>query len=237
MSEMKQSTIEAIKAHALRDAPNEACGFIVAKDGRERVFPVANQDGDPRWNFTVSPRSFLEAKAAGEILALYHSHVTGSAAPTTIDRAGCDRSALPWYVYSIEDDNFGSCLPGGKAPLLGRSFAWGIYDCWTLVYDYYLEKLGITLPDWEPYEKDFWVNGKNYYVERYAQFGFVPVDDLRPHDVLLLQLGVEIPVHAGIYQANGTLLHHIPGRLSCHDVYGDFLRKMTTLKLRHRSLL
>ena len=106
------------------------------------------------------------------------------------------------------------------------------------MYDYYKENLGITLPDWEPYEEDFWANGRNYYIERYRQFGFAPVAAPQPHDVLIMQLGniIKIPVHAGVYLANGTVLHHIPGRLSRADLYGDYLRTMTNLVLRHRSL-
>lgn len=237
MTAMKQATLAAIKAHALRELPFEACGFIITREGRETAYPVPNVNTDPDWNFTIHPRSYLEAKTAGEIIAVYHSHVTGSSTPSEIDRAGCDRTGMPWYIWSIEEETLGSCMPKGRAPLKGRSFIWGLYDCWTLVYDYYQDSLGITLPDWEPYEPDFWKHGHNYYVERYAQFGFVPVADLRPHDVALMQIGADIPIHAGIYQANGTVLHHVPGRLSCADVYGDYLRSATNLILRHRDLL
>jgi proteasome lid subunit RPN8/RPN11 len=234
---MKQSTQNAIREHALRDSPQEACGFILTVAGVERIFPVPNAHDAPRNNFTIHPASYLEAKRTGEILAVYHSHTVGDSCPTDIDRLSCNRSGLPWYVYSNQDDSFGSCLPEGRAPLLGRSFTWGVYDCWTLIFDYYQEVLAITLPDWEPYEKNFWDHGRNYYIERYAEFGFLPVEDLRPHDVLLMQLGSDIPIHAGVYQANGTVLHHVPGRLSCNDVYGNYLRTMTNRILRHRSLL
>jgi len=236
---MRQTTLDAIKAHAQREYPQEACGFIVAQIGRELVMPAPNVDQDPTGNFTIAAQSYLEAARSGEILAVYHSHPAGPAAPSDIDRHACDRSALHWAIYSVPEDGFGFLVPGQRAPLLGRTFIWGVYDCWTLVYDYYQDTLGITLPEWEPYEQEFWLNGKNYYIERYAQFGFVPVEGApRPHDVLIMQLGnvIKVPVHAGIYQANGTLLHHIPGRLSRADLYGDYLRTMTNLTLRHRSL-
>ncbi|HBG06331.1 MAG: hypothetical protein A2075_12235 [Geobacteraceae bacterium GWC2_58_44] len=236
---MKTATLASIRDHALRDLPNEACGFILNADGNEKVFPVRNMHDKPAESFAVHPGDYLEAKRAGTLLALYHSHPAGPAAATRIDTLACNRSGLVWYVYSVPDETVSKIVPAGRAPLHGRPFVWGVYDCWTLVYDYYQEKLGITLPDWEPYEEDFWEKGKNYYVERYAQFGFVPVQDLRCHDVLLMQLGgrVKMPIHSGIYQSNGTLLHHVPGRLSTSDVYGDYLRSMTNLVLRHGSLL
>lgn len=231
---MRTSTLDAIRAISRKAGFSEACGFIVSRNGRETVLEVPNAHPDPVRNFSIAPRSYLEAKKQGELLACWHSHPEGGL-PSDIDIAACSRTGLVWYVYLVPEDRVETVRPSGVLPLKGRPFIWGVYDCWTLVYDYYRETLSITLPDWEPYEVDFWKSGRNYYVERYASFGFVPVEDLRPHDVVLMQLGTEVPVHAGVYQENGTVLHHVPGRLSTADVYGTYLRRSTNLILRHGS--
>ena len=99
--------------------------------------------------------------------------------------------------------------------LLGRPFVYGIYDCFTILKDYY-ETHGINIYPYE-YEWEFWEKGKNLYLENFEKEGFKKVTDgsLQTNDLILMALNSEITNHAGIYVGRGKMLHHAPNRLSC----------------------
>ena len=44
------------------------------------------------------------------------------------------------------------------------------------------------------------------------------------------------PNHAGVYLGDGLIGHHLYGRLSSKDVYGQFYRERTTHIMRHRKI-
>jgi len=135
--------IEAIRAHASREYPNECCGILVgaanegSKEVRE-VIPLKNLRLDPenaqkllpvsdprieseRNRFLIDPKDQLrvekEARARGlEVLGYFHSHPDHPARPSNYDRD----HAWPWYSYVILS------VERGKAKDL---------TCWVLSHD------------------------------------------------------------------------------------------------------
>ena len=58
------------------------------------------------------------------------------------------------------------------------------------------------------------------------------------HEVLLMQVATRgIENHGDVFVGDGTILHHLYGRLSGHDVWGGYWKQHTTLVLRHRDLM
>src|SRR5690606_7844945 len=112
-----------------------------------------------------------------------------------------------------------------QAPLRGRPFFYGVLDCCTLVYDYYSRELGIDLPE-DIRDGDYdewWKDGVDLYVERFALAGFLPAPTaMREHDVLLMQLDARVANHAAVYIGNTRILHHRYNALSRDAVYGGF---------------
>jgi proteasome lid subunit RPN8/RPN11 len=88
-----------ILAHALADAPLEACGLIAMdREGRMvRAYPARNTSDTPMTAFTLDPddhhAAIVDAESRGwRIGGVYHSHPRGSAIPSPIDlRAPTDR--------------------------------------------------------------------------------------------------------------------------------------------------
>ena len=76
----------ALEEHARAEAPNEACGVVVLRDGRaERYEPGRNRAASPyRFELDVDPEIwFLEDE--GYELAVFHSHVSAPARPSRTD--------------------------------------------------------------------------------------------------------------------------------------------------------
>jgi proteasome lid subunit RPN8/RPN11 len=76
----------ALEQHAQAEAPNEACGVVVLRDGRaERYEPGRNRAVSPyRFELDVDPEVwFLEDE--GNELAVFHSHLSSPARPSRTD--------------------------------------------------------------------------------------------------------------------------------------------------------
>ena len=76
----------ALEEHARAEAPNEACGLILLRDGvAERYVPGRNAAASPyRFELEVGPETwFLEDE--GYDLAVFHSHLSAPARPSRTD--------------------------------------------------------------------------------------------------------------------------------------------------------
>lgn len=96
----------------------------------------------------------------------------------------------------------------------GRPFIHGMFDCYTLVRDYYKRTFSIFLPtniqrDWE-----WWSKGENLYLENAKDCSFEEVNDIKKHDILLMKINSPVPNHAAIYLGEEKILHHMAGRFS-----------------------
>jgi proteasome lid subunit RPN8/RPN11 len=107
--------------HARAEAPNEACGLIVLRDGRaERYVRGQNTLASPyRFQLDVDPDAwFLEDE--GFELAVFHSHPETAPRPsrTDIENVGlwADR---PYVIYSVARDELAAwtIADSGFSPL------------------------------------------------------------------------------------------------------------------------
>jgi [CysO sulfur-carrier protein]-S-L-cysteine hydrolase len=76
----------ALEEHARAEAPNEACGLVLLRDGvAERYVPGRNAAASPyRFELEVGPETwFLEDE--GYDLAVFHSHLSAPARPSKTD--------------------------------------------------------------------------------------------------------------------------------------------------------
>jgi len=90
-------------AHAEAEAPNEACGLIVLRDGvGERYVPGRNAAASPyRFELDVDPETwFLEDE--GYELAVFHSHVSSPPRPsrTDVENVGL-WAGKPYVILSL----------------------------------------------------------------------------------------------------------------------------------------
>lgn len=97
---------EEILAHALEEAPREACGVIVGLDGvGARVVRCRNAHPEPTSRYQVHPDDLRAAVSpmrdeSRELVAIYHSHPRSQPAPSPTDRADAARWPEPAYVLA-----------------------------------------------------------------------------------------------------------------------------------------
>lgn len=252
------SVLVAVQAHAAAEYPRECCGLVIVAGSGQEYIACRNAAATPSDHFVLRPEDYANAEDRGQVVALVHSHPNSSALPSDADRVECEASGLPWHIISVgqvdgrpECGDIQTIQPCGyRAPLLGRQFAHGVLDCYTLVRDFYARELGIELAQYER-EDDWWHKGGDLYsLERLRAEGFDLITDApRRGDLAIMQVRAPVANHAGVLLgdeglneaphlapvANG-MIHHLYGRLSDRTVYGGYWRECTRLIVRHREM-
>jgi len=214
---------EQVKAHALREFPNECCGFIcVNKLGVVTVVPCENEARNKRNRFSINPAMNVEVEKYGYVIAFYHSHSDEVANPERehfsredldISREAC----IPALLYVYPQDKWLYHQPDTYQPLdlLGRPFIWGVFDCYSLVRDFYKIQKGVILnyyfPPSEESEKVDFGYERHIQNERFEEVSF---DDLQGGDVLLFKIKSDFINHSAIYLGNNEYLHQPIKKLS-----------------------
>jgi proteasome lid subunit RPN8/RPN11 len=98
----------ALVAHSEREAPNEACGLVLLRDGRaERYEAGRNGAASPyRFELEFDDPEIWYAEDDGYELAVFHSHVAAPARPSRTDVENIGLWAgRPYLVYSLQNDD------------------------------------------------------------------------------------------------------------------------------------
>lgn len=126
------------------------------------------------------------------------------------------------------------------APMIGRPFVHGIWDCYSLVRDAY--RLGregmaahkvnwphnsIILPD-VPRNDGWWNAGQDLYMEWLKPAGFIEITAsmAKPGDGFLMKIRSDQLNHAGLLVSDNEILHHLPTRLSRREIGGLWFRQV-----------
>lgn len=217
--------------------PAEMCGLLYVAKGRQHFMQCKNIAATPDEHFIIDSTDYQAAEDCGEIIAIVHSHPATPPYPSPADRIACNRCGVPYVIVNPKTKQWGECTPSDyELPYIGRQFSFGIVDCYSLVRDWYQREWNITLDDFNRRDR-FWERGENLYVDNYKSQGFrqVPKDEMQYGDLILMQLGSDLPNHGAIYIGDQRILHHVQARLSSMDVYGGYWWKNTAMVLRHES--
>lgn len=229
---------ESALAHAKDQDPKESCGLLLNIRGKEQYFPCRNLSMTEHQCFIIDPEDYIKADNTGEIIAVVHSHPITPPVASQPDKVACEQSGLAWHIVNPKTETWGYIEPTGyKAPLLGRQWAWGVTDCWSLVVDWYREEKGIELLDYErpPNLEDF-LNDP-VFDRALPVRGFKlldPNEKLMNGDLLAMSILGKGLNHVGIF-LDGDVLHHLGDRLSCIEPYSEWLLKCTGARYRYAA--
>jgi [CysO sulfur-carrier protein]-S-L-cysteine hydrolase len=98
----------ALVEHSRREAPNEACGLVLLRDGNaERYEAGRNAAASPyRFELEFDDPDIWYAEDDGYELAVFHSHVSAPARPSRTDVENIGLWAgKPYLVYSLQHDD------------------------------------------------------------------------------------------------------------------------------------
>lgn len=204
-----------LREHALESYPEECIGMIRGDGSYQRL---ANVAAEPRLTALAPRGAIRDALAAGDLLALCHSHPGGPDCPSEPDMRAQIEMAVPFVIVSTNGQACTSPFIWGdelddEASLIGRPFRHGVDDCYALIRRWYQRERGVDLPEfprnWEWWRED--VPGeKDLYRRHFGDAGFVEIDraDVREGDVWLAAIRSDVPNHAGVYLDGGLALHH-----------------------------
>ena len=94
--------LEAMRAHARRCSPEECCGALISMSEGLCAVPLPNSAPEKTSGYLISARAYLEAERiadarSGQLIGFFHSHPTGSPAPSSSDLA----TAVGGFFYVI----------------------------------------------------------------------------------------------------------------------------------------
>ena len=108
----------ALAAHSQQEAPNEACGLVLLRDGQaERYEPGRNAAASPyRFELEFDDPEIWYAEDDGYELAVFHSHVSAPARPSRTDVENIGLwEGKSYLVYSLQQDDLAAFrIEGGQ---------------------------------------------------------------------------------------------------------------------------
>lgn len=241
---MNQYIKELVKKHALKENPNECCGFVCVNYlGQVTVLKCENTARNKTGRFCIDPKMNLEAEKLGHIAAFYHSHCDTLIRPELekFSKEDLDISyecCIPALLYSHPQDAWKYYDPDTYKPakLIGRPFVWGIWDCYSLVRDYYKMnrkvKLGYYFPPvHESISGDF---GYEQYLKN-ENFKEVNISDLKKDDVILFKIKSDFINHSAIYLGGNEFLHQPINKISSVSMLDERYLKYIQKTVRYRD--
>lgn len=225
---------EKIRAFAVQEPDKETCGFVMQDNS---VLWVENMAEEPMTHFEIGAKEYARHELLG-IKGIWHTHLYHDGF-SPLDQEVMAADDIPWAVYCISKDSFSQCDPTAPAPFENRPFAFGRYDCYSLVSDV-LAQMGVQLPSWERPRYGMW-NTPDFtpFDEQAANVGR-PVNNGRYQrgDILLLNLG-DHPGHTdhvGVFVSPTHFLHHPAEQKSRINRFGSWWERRLRMVVRPEGL-
>ena len=192
-------------------APKEICGALVRNpDDTVSAVPMENAASGPdRFEAVMTPDL---ARNYHRIVAFYHSHADDPFLSQE-DVEACRAVGVPYYVVSAARSQVCSYAPS-PAPLIGRPYVWGLYDCSTLIRDALTLATGDAPLHRHPSLRE-WKDNTFQLGPLLQHHGFTEVSSPSPGDVLTFsQNSPSRRPHCALFLEGGMILEHAQGECS-----------------------
>ena len=109
--------LEALRAHSQAEAPNEACGLLLLREGRaERYLPGRNAAASPyRFELAFDDPDVWFSEDDGFEPEVFHSHLSAPAHPSRTDVENIGLwNGKPYVIYSVGRDELAAFRIEGR---------------------------------------------------------------------------------------------------------------------------
>jgi len=211
----------------------ESCGLVLFKK-EYFTYPCRNISEKPRDFFSISPFDYIRAETQGEIIACYHTHLDNTNF-SDLDKQNTHLYDIPFVLYVKPTGQFLTFYPENyENPYIGRTYAIGKSDCYSLFKEFYQKELNIYLPEFSR-SKEWETETPRLFEENYPKYGFKEIEpaEIERGDGILFKYKESSPAcHIGIYLGDETFLHHPPDRFSLIETYSNAYKRRTTRIIR-----
>lgn len=222
---------DSFQEHILNCFPMEGCGIIL-----ENIFiPFENISIDPINYFEFSEKDSKYLLSLSEEYQIIHSHTQESftydpRTPSKEDMIGQENTQVEWGIVHCDGKAVSDILWFGSPKtddLIGRKYIHNVYDCFTLVRDFYFKEFIIDVgshprpPEWEEWNP-------HYINNTYKNLGFIDIkkEDIKYGDVVLFAIASRTSNHVGIYLGDDKFIHHLYQRTSSIDTFSKWNRQL-----------
>jgi cell wall-associated NlpC family hydrolase len=126
-----------------------------------------------------------------------------------------------------------------NAPYEGRIFSLGIFDCYSLVRDWYKRERNYILPKQTESMENLKMNFQTVFTESTELENWEEVVVPQIGDGIFFSIRasaeIQIPNHCGIYLGENKFLHHMANRLSVIEDFSDSWRRRVVKYLRYNN--
>ena len=109
MISIPRQVYDEVIAHCRREAPKEACGFLIANAAGaiEKIRPMTNVENSPI-GYAMDPKEQLLVEKEmrqqhQRPAAIYHSHTASAAAPSPVDIRLAISPEISYVIVSLQD--------------------------------------------------------------------------------------------------------------------------------------
>lgn len=229
--QLPEDLVDNIKSYFKVPQANEPCGALIIVKGKLRFKPLKNsslvQD-----TFILDPIEYVSINR--NIFILIHGHPT-DCAPSVHDIAQADLHNIPYMIFNLSNMEYSIYWPKNYLRLCGRSYNFGIDDCFEACRKWYSIH-GVFTPSRNPnWQDDWWLSGQDYIGEEINKWPFIPTDSMKYGDLLVFTMGADVPNHLGVYLDEDMFFHHAGNRLSCKEELLPMWGKHITGIYRHET--
>lgn len=235
LTEFNKSYIREMSQDAL---PNEAGGLFIKTDRGINAYTCKNVSDRPDKHYIANSFEVNKLKERGKIIGYWHSHPAFDHQFSMPDKYFAEKLGIDSVLYCVDIDSFCEYQPiGFEIPYIDRPFYLGVFDCLSLVIDYYERELNIKIPylftdlafkyeNWEtsPENKQETTLCRDYLIKN----SFLEVEKPGKHDILLITFGRMLtPVHFAIYLGGNQILHQPLNSFSETCLYNNYYKNRT----------
>lgn len=228
-----------IENHFKQEYPREACGLLGVKTGELHWLPCRNHSSTDT-EFQIDSIQYMRYAKEYTIVGIVHSHPDLDSTPSVTDVKACNAVAVPYYIFGYPNMDLTVVTPErDSTELYGRTYEFGVTDCFEAVRDYLLS-VNIEIKPRIPFEPYWWEKDEKvdyFSPEVIKSWGGieVPFSEAKANDIFTFSVYSAVANHCAVYLGEDIIFHHAQNRLSTKENLYPYWSKFLTGVYRYEA--